>query len=647
MSVQFGRWHFAGKPVDPEYLRRAGCLLEPHGPHGEGSYAIGSVGILFGAFHTTKESVREIQPHVTSTQRVLAWDGRLDNREELIAQLRDSVSIESTDALIVAAAFERWNIRCFAKLAGDWALSIWDAKDRALLLAKDPIGTRPLYYALDRQQITWSTTLDPLVLLSPKPLVLDPEYLAGWLSAFPATHLTPYAGIHSVPPSSFVLVRPAQCSTTRYWNFDPQNIIRYRTDAEYEEHWLDHFRSAVRRRLRSSVPVLAELSGGMDSSSIVCMADAIVDQGLAGTSRLDTVSYYSESEPNWDERPYFTKVEQGRGRSGCHIHIASAGQSAFEFDRDRFAPTPNCRSHASRSQRQFAALLSSQGNRVLLSGIGGDEVMGGVPTPVPELADLLARGRCGSLARQLTAWALAKRRPWVHILADVAREFCPQALARLPEHLRPARWLDPDFVRKNGAALSGYRSRLKLFGALPSFQQSSNTLDALSRQLGCTQLSSDPPCEVRYPYLDRDLLEFMFAIPREQIVRPNERRSLMRRSLRHLVPEEILNRRRKAFIAQGPLVAISAALPEFTGMRHNLELSRLHLVDVEGLLGALRDAGRGLERSPALLMRAILLERWLRHLSHWGVLDASTPEFAFINEPALGTPLRPTDKLLS
>src|SRR6202044_2689500 len=102
-------------------------------------------------------------------------------------------------------------------------------------------------------------------------------------------------------------------TVTKYWDFDPAKKIRYRTDVEYEEHFRALFTESVRRRLRSDAPVLAELSGGMDSSSFECVADTIIAAGAADTPRIDTLSYYNDSEPHWDERSYFTKVEEKRG----------------------------------------------------------------------------------------------------------------------------------------------------------------------------------------------------------------------------------------------------------------------------------------------------------------------------------------------
>src|ERR1035437_525960 len=292
MSVQFGRWNFEGQPPAPDYIEKVSATLASYGPDGNESYSKGGVRILYRAFHTTKESRREKQPHISSGA-VITWDVRLDNRPELISELSDSLTNGSTDVAIVAMAFEKWGANCFAKLIGDWALSIWNPGNRSLILAKDPIGTRHLYYSLDNNQVTWSTILDPLVLFAGKTFEICEEYIAGWFAipVFPAAHLTPYVGIHAVPPSSSVLLRPGKHIVSKYWDFDPGRRIRYRTDGEYEYHFRSALATAVQRRLRSDRPVLAELSGGMDSSSIVCMADIVIARGAAECPRLDTVSW--------------------------------------------------------------------------------------------------------------------------------------------------------------------------------------------------------------------------------------------------------------------------------------------------------------------------------------------------------------------
>ncbi len=619
MSVQFGRWHYEGAPPTPGHLEKVQDFMETYGPDGSRSYSAPGVNILYSALHTTKESPTETQPQATRSGAVLTWDGRLDNRAEFIALMKDRLGTDSPDVSVVASAYERWGTRCFARLLGDWALSIWDPNDRSIVLAKDPIGTRPLYYATDRSEVTWSSLLDPLVLHPKKTLALDEEYIAGYFSLFPATHLTPYLGIMSVPPCCLVRIEPGKETTHKYWDFDPGKRIRYRTDAHYQEHFRTVFRESVRRRLRSASSILAELSGGMDSCSIVCVADAVIGETSAETPRLDTLSYFNESEPNWNERPYFSTVERKRGRAGCHIDLGE--DHPFPFEAETVIPqvTPGSHPRNSQSARQRAGCLRAGRYRAVLSGIGGDEVTGGVPTPVPELADLLARARFGRLAHQLKVWALAKRKPWFHLFFETASRFFPRSIGGLAKDRQPPLWLDRSFVKRHQLALSGYQDRLQLSRALPSFQEGMSTLEVLRRQLACDDLPSDPPYEKRYPYLDRDLLEFLFAIPREQLVRPGERRSLMRRALAGIVPDEILHRRRKAYMARTPLAAISQDWESFAALSTSMVAASLGIVNARSFTATLARARQGKEVPIVSLMRTLELEIWLRareqHLS--------------------------------
>ncbi len=628
MSVQFGIWNFEGQPPAADYIEKVRATLAPYGPDSNESYSKNGIRILYRAFHTTKESYREKQPCVSLSGAVITWDGHLDNRAELISELRGSLACDSTDVAIVAAAYERWGAHCFAKLIGDWALSIWSAIHRSLILVKDPIGTHHLYYSFDNNQVTWSTILDPLVRFAGKTFALNEEYIAGWFSMFPAVHLTPCVGIHSVPPSSSVLLRPGKHTISKYWDFDPKNKIRYRTEAEYEEHFRVVFAKAVQRKLRSDRPVLAELSGGRDSSSIVCMADTIVARAAADTPRLDTISYYDDAEPNWNERPYFTKVEEKRGRTGWHVNVGAQDPEKIpmpeppsESPHSRFVPTPG---YDGRTSPQMRMCMASQGNRIVLSGIGGDEVMGGVPTPAPELENLLARAQFCALAHQLKVWALEKRKPWFHLFWEAARGFFPPALVGVPEYMRPAPWLQSSFVKRHWAALTGYPTRTALFGALPSFQDNVSTFDALRRQLARTALPFEPPFEKRYPYLDRDLLEFMFAIPREQLVRPTQRRSLMRRALVGIVPDEILNRKTKAFVVRSPMVAIANDWAHFAEMTQNMLSNSLGIVDPDRISEALQKVRRGEEVPMIALRRTLFLEGWLKDLRALGIINLNT-----------------------
>jgi asparagine synthase (glutamine-hydrolysing) len=624
MSLQFGRCNTDRKPVDRSYLEKVKPIFAPYGPDEEANYTDAYISIFYKAFHTTKESRHESQPYVTKSGAILTWDGRIDNRADLIRQLRDHLTGGSTDLSIVAAAYDKWGIDCFPKLVGDWALSIWDPESRSLILAKDPIGSRHLYYSIDNEQVSWSTILDPLVLFAGHSFVLSEEYIAGWFSYFPAVHLTPYVGIHSVPPSSFALIRNGKHLVRKYWDFDPTKRIHYRCDTQYEEHFREVLAEAVRRRLRSDSPILAELSGGMDSSSIVCMADAIIARGSAETPRLDTISYYDDCEPNWNERPYFAKVEEKRGRTGTHIDVGKQEPLNFLTDSDHFRATPaSGGGRSSQTSRQIVACMTSHANRVVLSGIGGDEFTGGVPTPVPEFQDLLARGHFRTLAHQLKVWALNQRRPWIHLILDAIRGFFPLALVGVPKYKRPAAWLNTDFVRRNRAALTGYETRTKVFGSLPSFQANVATLEVLRRQLACAGLSSELPREKRYPFLDRNLLEFVFAIPREQLVRPGQRRSLLRRAMTGVVPDDILNRKRKAFVVRSAMSALASDWEGLTETSQGMVSGSLGIVEEKSISKTLQKVRRGDEVAVVTLMRTLGIELWLRGLRGLAILETS------------------------
>jgi len=185
--------------------------------------------------------------------------------------------------------------------------------------------------------------------------------------------------------------------------------------------------------------------------------------------------------------------------------------------------------------------------------------------------------------------------------------------------------------------LQGYENRLRFLGPLPSFQDNLSTLEGLRRQLACDATSAELPCEKRYPYLDRDLLAFLYAIPREQLLRPGQRRSLMRRALSGIVPTEVLFRKRKAYVARASIVAISAEWAAVTEMTKSMASGSLGIVNENKLSEILEKARHGEEVQMTTVIRTLGVESWLKNLRAWRVTDDFSPEH---REPMPRTRLR-------
>src|SRR5580658_2385265 len=231
MSVQFGQWNFDDTPIDLTELRSVERILSCYAPDGMSLHAARNAALLYGAMHTTPEAIGERQPFALPSGAVVTWDGRLDNRLALIAELSPSVTLESSDVQIAAAIYERDGVNFLSRLIGEWALSVWNPVDRSLLLARDPFGSRHLYYLVTQTDVIWSTILDVFFSLQ-RNFTLDEEYLAGWFASFPAADRTPYSEIRSVPPSCRVVIRGTAVSNREYWTFGNEREIRYRRDEE-------------------------------------------------------------------------------------------------------------------------------------------------------------------------------------------------------------------------------------------------------------------------------------------------------------------------------------------------------------------------------------------------------------------------------
>jgi asparagine synthase (glutamine-hydrolysing) len=616
MSAIGGVFNFHSKPINPDLLSSLWLSLSDRGPDGGDVMVDGAVGLCYRAFHTNRESRLESQPFVSRDGCVLVFDGRLDNREELLTKIGDLHRKVITDVEIVMAAFMKWGDDFAEQVVGEFALALWDPRNRRLLLGRDHIGARTLYFHKNEKRLIFSSELEPLVEVARVPLEVDDEYIAGYLIYDPRPDLTPYKNFRSADP--FHLISVAHDGELRewpYWSLNRTKAIRYQKDDEYEADFLEHFKAAVGASLRSDLPVCADLSGGLDSSAIVCVADELIAAGKVTTPRLESISQISKGSPSSDESKFIRYVEEHCGRAGHHINeddFPLLSLLAVENASCTLNPLLFCVAQ----HRAIRDVMQTVNSRVLLSGLGGDEITCGNPDPSPELADLLATGKLVQLHTRLKAWSVHLKKSYPELLWRNA--FVPILPPRLRMKFKPVSqfptFFDKNFSRHMHLIEQLYAVTEPFRCRLPSDQDQALGFWTAIRGIASGNRREVSKVDVSYPFLHRPFVEFMQAIPHTQRVRVGQTRSLMRRSLRGLLPEKIAKRRGKG----NPQEVISRAIA-----REWLRLEPLFSdarVVAHGYIdrAALRSTiekyrfGCGMH-SPALL-KTLVLEVWLRRL---------------------------------
>jgi asparagine synthase (glutamine-hydrolysing) len=188
-------------------------------------------------------------------------------------------------------------------------------------------------------------------------------------------------------------------------------------------------------------------------------------------------------------------------------------------------------------------------------------------------------------------------------------------------------WITPHSVVQHSESQRAQSRSLRLAGFPPGVRSNLDAIESLRRQIAYEVSASPVPrVERRYPYLDRDLWEFVCAIPREQILRPGQRRSLMRRSLAGIVPHEVLHRPRKAYVIRGPMNGIAVHWNEVKQLLFDMRCVDLGMVEAKLFEQALERARIGQPAAMVSIHRTIIVERWLRR-----VLDGSTPRRVVIS----------------
>ena len=542
---------------------------------------------------------------------ILAWDGRLDNRQDLQLRVADEVRYDASDATLVLAAYERWGSRGLADVVGDWSVVIYDRNHRAVVLASDYAGVRPLYYHWQPERLTWSTRLDSLV-AAVGISAIDELYVGGFLLLGGCPHRTPYAGVYSVPPGHLVRATASGATIHPFWTAPTGDEIRYRDDRRYDEQLRSLFRDAVAVRLQTSTPVLAELSGGFDSSSVVAMAARLIRAGAVPAPTLTTVSYVHRDSL---DLPFIRELEAFCGVEGIHLSMHDVPLIAEGNAGDAMPET------WAAVHRAVAGVARRIGAGVLLTGQNGDLVMGNWFDDSLQVAAPLRRGHIGQAFVDALACSKVIGIPIGYILSRAFRaSFAPassssrdlyatEGAASEPKSRETS--LVPAFRVRTGIDEPGRLFSTDWQQAPPERRKHFRAL-AVLREMRALQMF-EPSLDFHYahPFAHRPLVEFLMSIPADVLCGPGRPRTLMRRALADLWPPRLRARRSKGLFgapwieALRPLAASLLRSSSWQVVEHGW-------IDRASFASRLQKLTRGLDCNEPQLRQIIILECWLR-----------------------------------
>jgi asparagine synthase (glutamine-hydrolysing) len=605
MSGIGGIHNFAAGQVDPQQLLVLGSALTERGPDGGHEVLDGQVGMVYRAFRTNEESRGERQPLLSSLGHLLCWDGRLDNRDDLLTLLASDLDEDRTDVRLVLVAYQKWGGDFLSRIIGDFALSLWDPLRQTLILARDPFGVRPLYYIRTNEELIWSSTLSSLLALTAIDAEVNDEYVAGCLALYPELSSTPYRNINAVEPGQVVTVRKRNLQTRRFWQPAQNDEIRYTNDRDYEEHFRQLFREAVSCRLRSDRPIWSELSGGLDSSSIIFMADRIQAESHVPATPVKTLSFLDTPSVTFFDHRFIEVVEKERGHQGVRLD-GDGHWIRLASPEDDFIVTPLTSVCVADLHRRVWQGMKDAGARVLFSGLGGDQVTWSNLEPGPDLCDLLVARKPVLLHRRLQVWSEATRIPYTQLLwQEVVLPFLPLSLrARFQNQIELSSWLDRDFVKRLKIEERLVLPKDPFEFKLPSRRIQASRLWYIVMNIARGEYWEHAAYEKTYPFLHRPLVEFLMNVPIGQKLRPDETRSLMRRALKDLLPKRILERRSKGTTGEALCRGLANDWPRIRPLFQDARLARRGYVDINELVQALDRARHGIEFNISGLLRS-------------------------------------------
>lgn len=578
MSGFVGIFNRDGAPIERALLQSLVNSLAYRGPDTQESWMETSIGLGHALLRITIESSGERQPASLDGRYWIVADARLDCREELISDLRQSereVNSSAPDCELILKAYASWNTACIDYLRGDFSFAIWDATHKQLFCARDHFGIKPFYYAQVGEIFLFSNTLNCIRLHPCISSELNDraigDFLLFGLNCDNTT--TSFHDIQRLPPAHTLTVLPHGIQRRCYWTPPTDGWIRYPKPQEYVENLKFLLDEAVRDRLRTDrVGIL--LSGGLDSSSVAAMARGISERS-SRAMEIQAYTYVYE----WlihDREGDFARAVADFLRIPIKF-IALDNAQLFDRCNDLglIGPEP--------VDTPFLAAISdayrviSADCRVLLSGEGSDNLMDFQMWPYVE--DLRQRGEWRQILTDVAHYAWVRPFPWRGIRTRGMR-----LLGKDPDEANFPDWLSPEFSQRANLP-DRWREQNQLPASWAAHPIHPRGHGSLALPLWASMFEQeDPggtgyPVETRYPFLDLRLVNFLLAIP------PFPwffKKTLLREAMKGRLPEPIRTRSKTPLLgdpvsAQLRLAGIDRlkAIPWCPGLDRYVERSAL------------------------------------------------------------------------
>jgi asparagine synthase (glutamine-hydrolysing) len=576
---------YRGKP-DPlaeERVRRMTAVLAQRGPDGDGFFSAPGVVLGHRRLKILDLSNAARQPIWDDSGRVvISFNGEIYNYRDLRAQLeaRGHRFSSSGDSAVIPAAYIEWGLDFAQHLRGMFALAIYDHRDGRLVLARDRVGIKPLYF---------TRLLDGLVFASEMRAIVA----SGWVDRAPnmaalrqflrlgyrTSYQTCYDGIEELPPGSLLVAdSPGSAQIRRYWKppemqtCEPDGIVR---------HVRDIFERALDRHLQSDVPVGAHLSGGLDSSTVVSL--------MARRSKepVHTFSVYFPDGEWYDERRYSTAVSNA---AGARQHFVSPTWRRVRDEMDTIVEALDepVGGPGAIPQYFLNEAIREAGIVVVLGGQGADELFAGYERYRVPHAFMAAR-----TGRFRESYADVRRAGLRAIAVDIVKRLL---------RVDPARMLAGDVSGVRDA--SGFDFGRQLAHEFRWY------LPMLLHVEDRTSMAWS--IESRVPFLDDELIEFVLALDATQKIRGGTLKWILRDATRGIVPDVVLDRKDKRGLPTPLGVWMRGPLRTFVLERlRDRVLLDSGLVDA-AMLDRLLDAHlSGLRNLDFLLWRPLVVSTWL------------------------------------